>query len=280
MADKIPEKPREIHRPAAPVVYVPKGNVSSGNTPQKSFQGYMDQVRDGGQQTRSTDAPPKPVTSHDEHREGTKDESYKKNREHEMERDEKGNIRNSRDGDSGLHAKLAEKKVMARHALSQGGHQGQDKGSGKGGHQSGREQPKNFAGLLRSKAVSGQEKLGKADKAVATFSLTTLKKMELANEQLQVMPKGLSKQAMDQIVQYVRLMTRVDGQKEMEISLHEKVFQGLKLRVTLIQGKIEATFLTQSVDVQKFFQSQTGEIREALSKKGIAINGLSVKMNA
>lgn len=284
MAEKIPEKPKEIYRPATQQTpYHPKPGLTH-KAPEKSFQSFMDTIQQGEhegvtnpqQATRDT---PKPVQSHDERREGTKDDQQKKTRERDFDREEKVSSRSSKD-DGGSHAKVAEKKVVGHHSLSERSRQGQEKGGDGRGFGQGKEQRRNFAAVLRTKGAESEPKFSGIQKGENPFAqVIAEKRAAAATTTEQVVPREISKAMMDQIVQYVRLMTKVDGEKEMELALHEKVFKGLRLKVTLQKGKLDATFSTRSPEVQKFFESQTGALRQALSEKGIDINSLTVTMD-
>ena len=73
-------------------------------------------------------------------------------------------------------------------------------------------------------------------------------------------------------------MTKVDGDKEIDMQLHEEVFKGLKLRVAVVKGKVAATLSTQSAEVRDLFQAQKHELHKALTEKGIDVSSIDVTM--
>jgi flagellar hook-length control protein FliK len=91
-------------------------------------------------------------------------------------------------------------------------------------------------------------------------------------------PNAIPKAVMDQLVQYCRIVTKTDGDKELDMQLHEEIFKGLKLKVTVSKGKVDATFITQSEDVMNLFNAQKAELRKALSEKGIDVTSINVIM--
>jgi hypothetical protein len=91
-------------------------------------------------------------------------------------------------------------------------------------------------------------------------------------------PNVIPKTVMDQLVQYCRIVTKTDGDKELDMQLHEEAFKGLKLKVSVSKGKVDATFIAQSEDVLKLFNSQKGELRKALAEKGIDVGSINVVM--
>jgi hypothetical protein len=223
----------------------------------------------------------KPVLSQDE-RYGQQKESFEKNRR-ENDRDDREDTGRSTDGKEGTRprAKEADKRVIGRQNLSER-HQGEGGHSGEGHGGSGQ-------GRYRGKGLSLEEIHGQK----GLLTETTLKsrfEAELHAAQTMMQPTAstkaplmkqsplLSKTVLDQLVQYCRLVTKTDGDKELDMQLHEEIFKGLKLRVSVSKGRVDATFVTQSQDILKLFQSQKNQLREALSEKGIDVNSINVIM--
>jgi hypothetical protein len=70
----------------------------------------------------------------------------------------------------------------------------------------------------------------------------------------------------------------VNGEKEMDVSLHEKVFKGLRLRVAMKQEKADVSFMTQSEEVRDLFLAHKRDLESALKEKGIEVGLLIVIM--
>jgi hypothetical protein len=91
-------------------------------------------------------------------------------------------------------------------------------------------------------------------------------------------PTVISKAVLDQLVQYCRIVTKTDGDKELDMQLHEEAFKGLKLKVSVSKGKVEATFITQSEEVMNLFNAQKADLRKALADKVIDVTSINVVM--
>jgi len=87
---------------------------------------------------------------------------------------------------------------------------------------------------------------------------------------------GLSQAILNQLVQYVRSGINRMGDKEIQIDLHEKIFRGLKLRVTAHEGKIGVHFIAADAKTRSVFEKNSGAIRDALEKKGILVEEILV----
>lgn len=91
-----------------------------------------------------------------------------------------------------------------------------------------------------------------------------------------VATKGLSQAVLNQLVQYVRIGINRMGDKEMQIDLHEKIFRGLKLRVTSNKGKVSVHFITADADTRSVFDKNSAAIKNALEKRGIVVEDIRV----
>lgn len=87
---------------------------------------------------------------------------------------------------------------------------------------------------------------------------------------------GLSQAVLNQIVQYVRVGINRMGDKEMQLDLHEKVFRGLKLKVTSREGKVEVHFMAATDESRALFEKNRDAIKDALEKKGIVVEDIRV----
>ncbi|HEX5035688.1 MAG TPA: flagellar hook-length control protein FliK [bacterium] len=91
-------------------------------------------------------------------------------------------------------------------------------------------------------------------------------------------PNVIPKAVLDQLVQYCRIVTKTDGDKELDMQLHDETFKGLKLKVSVSNGKVDAIFTTQSEEVLNLFNAQKAELRKALAEKGIDVTSINVVM--
>lgn len=284
MAEKVNENRPSPNRPDR----VDRGGriLAPQKTPEKSpFQKLLDettQQKDTGQQSgqptaAETKEAVKPVLSQQERYGRDKDQFEKRLKEKESDRDD---AKTGGSKESGTpRAKEAEKRVIARSSVGEQKHQGEGEGGGHGSGGAGQgKKGKGFALGTESKGIRrgelGEAKpggfiLGSEPPAAGSMAAAVLKAKA---------PAVLTKALLDQLVQYCRLVTKTDGDKEFDIQLHEEVFKGLRLRIAMVKGKVEATFVTQSQETRDLFQAQKSEIREALAQKGIDVQTINVIM--
>ncbi|MFH1722528.1 MAG: flagellar hook-length control protein FliK [Candidatus Altiarchaeota archaeon] len=174
-----------------------------------------------------------------------------------------------------LRAKTAEKKVVARSATGQRGKQSDTSGGGRETMTQGKgEKGKTYGEILdKSLTKKGSAKPGDVATAQGSFtSKMSAAKAAEASAAAQVFPK----QVLDQIVQYIRVMTTREGKKEMEIHLHEKIFRGLRIKVSSADGKIHTTLMAQSSEALELLKANRGLLAKHLEEKGIDIEGIDV----
>lgn len=302
MTDRVDEARRDYNREVTRSRNDVRNTSSDKNTQQKSA---FDKVMEERQfslnnntdlnknNTTATREAVKPAASQQEKFGKEKDNFQKKLEEKEKDGDEKKPT--SSRGDSSSRARQAEKKVIGREhsegreegqkgqSDGSGGHSGQGGKGGQsshGGAESGMNQQsrrqKGFQ-TAKSQGNTPESKMQRSDKAAFHVDMPNIASGNSAtgvkNAQL---PRTLSKAVLDQVVQYARVMTKTDGDKEMELQLKEEVFKGLRLRVRMKDGKVMATFITHSESVRNLFQSQKAEIAKSLEEKGIVVSSLSV----
>ena len=86
----------------------------------------------------------------------------------------------------------------------------------------------------------------------------------------------LPQEILDKLVRYIHVGKNKAGDKEIEISLHEAVFKGLRLLLSQKNGKVNIRFMTQNADTQALFSRSKGTIESALQSKGIAVGKIQV----
>ena len=285
MAEKVNENRPSPNRPDR----VDRGGriLTPQKTPEKSpFQKLLDETtqqkdfsadQQPGQPTATeTKEAVKPVLSQQERYGRDKDQFEKRLKEKESDRDD---AKTGGAKEAGTpRAKEAEKRVIARSSVGEQKHQGE--GEGGGGHGGGTagqgKKGKGFALGTESKGIRRGE-LGEAKPGGFVLEAPAEGSMAAAVLKAKT-PAVLTKALLDQLVQYCRLVTKTDGDKEFDIQLHEEVFKGLRLRIAMVKGKVEATFVTQSRETRDLFQAQKSEIREALAQKGIDVQTINVIM--
>ncbi len=210
-----------------------------------------------------------------------KDDFQKRLNEKEREHDEPAKPGESKESSGAPRAKEAERRVVGRGSLSERGHGGGEGGRGGGegsGKQEGQRGQKGFVALPGSETGSGIK--GEAKGIIhGSFEMELHAAQSLAHPTPPTKPLAANKALLDQIVQYCRVVTKTDGDKEIDMQLHEVIFKGLKLRVMINKdGQVVATFVTQSKEVLDLFNAQKSELKKALAQKGIAVESINVIM--
>lgn len=183
----------------------------------------------------------------------------------ERKKDDDGESnRDTRQKGEGTEAKVADQKVIAKGRLKQqSGGGGQDHGGADA--QTGRRQMARLLARAQVKSVP----LDLQDKFAARLREATMG----AGAAHQV---NLPQQVLNKIVQYVRVGINRMGEKEIQMDLHERIFRGLKLRVIARDGKVGIHFRAADARGRKVFERNRDAIRDALTKKGIAVDEIVV----
>jgi len=247
---------------------------------ERQAQQVLDNVRDqpdttGSFQTRSnmTDSQSLQSVPHstEDHR-SFRDDLQRKGRDVEPEGDHRRAPSTEGERSKG---KIAEQKVIGRGPASERRGEGHEKGGNKEGANSG------LGNRFQSIQLPAHHKSlqqGRLEELGQSAFLQNLKSNPLHHGKKMPDPTVLSKALIDEIVRYVAILTKRDGEKEMRLTLHEKVFKGLRLRVAVKRSRAEVTFLTESGSVRELFLSQRGELRKALEEKGIEVQAINVIM--
>ncbi len=253
--------------------------LEQSNNTFESYQGGMGQNTN----TTATKEAIRPAASQQE-RFGKDKEEFKKYLEKE---DPKDDVKKNNSKESGApRAKLAEKKVISRSSVSdRGQHKGGGQSSGHGGKSS-------SGGGTSQQGKKGRELssplLVKTSKGIQRGEVSDAKNFQADLHAVQIssggskalsmrtMGKVLSQEVMNQIIQYCRLVTKTDGDKEIDMQLKEEIFKGLRLKVSMVKGGIEATFMAPSQEVLALFQAQKTEIERVLQEKGIEVKSIRV----
>lgn len=246
---------------------------------------FMDRMPGGNQGAETTTREAVRAVGSQQERFGRpkEDLSKKTSREKDDDRDDSAKPGESRDV-SAPRAKEADRRVVGRGSTGEregGGEGGQGgQGAGTGSGRQGRGAPVLPGELVGAKGdgilatnVKGrfEMELQAAQSVATTVQATPPPKPPKE-------PNQIPKAVMDQLVQYCRIVTKTDGDKELDMQLHDEVFKGLKLKISVTKGKVDATFMTQSEEVMKLFNSRKADIRQALSEKGIVVQSINVLM--
>jgi hypothetical protein len=219
------------------------------------------QMSQAGQAAKVTS---KPVTEQAIH-----EAARAREREQEMRRKDKEERKEKKEGrETGekADAKVAEQKVVGKGSRGKGG-QGQGGSSGKGG----------YGGQMAKRGLA--KKLSKA--GVRTLPMDLQKKFaakmaKAAQDLSRPDAARLSQQVLNKIIQHVRIGINRKGEREIQIDLHERIFRGLKLRVTEKGGKVNVHFQMVDKKGRALFEKNADAIRDALTSKGIDVEEITV----
>lgn len=245
---------------------------------------FMDRMPGGNQgaETQTREAVRSVASQQERFGRPKEDLSKKTSRERDDDRDDAAKPGDSKEV-SGPRAKEADRRVIGRSSTGEreggeGGQGGQGFGSGTG--RQGRGAPMlppemqgaQGEGMVLQNVRGRFEMELQAAQSVGTTTLATPPPKPPKD------PNVIPKSVMDQLVQYCRIVTKTDGDKELDMQLHEEAFKGLKLKVSVSKGKVDATFIAQSEDVLNLFNAQKGELRKVLTEKGIDVGSINVVM--
>lgn len=274
-SNQIPVRRSEFDRGGRILITQRPATRSEVKTP---FQQVMDQVRSPSPDTTSpttSDVRPEveqPIqqAQHQEEPREFRQELQKKSRESDPN-DRKDRAAAKEEGRTD--GKVAEEKVVSKPSLGQRQRDGQEKGKQKENSQSWQGDRRTIAPTeLKAFSKGKNQELGQ------TGFLLNLKEAQAIGQKRLSNPTVFSKTLLDQIVHYVQLMSKQGGEKEMSVSLHEKIFKGLRLRVAVVRQKAEVSFLTHSQEVRELFLANRHEIEQSLREKGIEVRSISVIM--
>ncbi|MDO8527188.1 MAG: flagellar hook-length control protein FliK [Deltaproteobacteria bacterium] len=206
--------------------------------------------------TQSKTTTQQAIQEMEKRQERSRDQSKDRDKEDEHKQD-------SRDGKS-------QTGVVTRKVIGKTGSDKQDGGSG--GHSfegggSGSQKGERF--LTKGKKVGEMNLQGTHKPFGKQFQL------QLAKSETQL-PKTLPQEVMNQLVRYVRIGLSREGMKELELQLHEKVFKGLRLRLSANHGRVKIHFLAANQEVRELFQRESANIEQQLVSKGIAVEEIRV----
>ena len=169
-------------------------------------------------------------------------------------------------GERKADAKVAEQRVVARGSLKDG------RGSGGGGQGF---QGGGYGGGQRGRKGTAAELVKAGAKGLpADLKSRFIQKLKSTMGQD---PAKLSQEILNQLVAYVKIGINKKGKKEIMIDLHEKIYKGLKLKVTSEKdGKVSVHLLTANSKTRSVFKREQSSIKKALEDKGIEVDDIII----
>lgn len=239
------------------------------NQPQKTSQSAFDKVLEQSKALQQS-----PVNVQAASQKGAEKDVKEVFREQDGKkgRDKDSDDRDSEKGKDSVRDKKGLSQTLTRQAVAR------TKSDKESGGQSGQQGKKDQGGG----GYEGQQRL-KTTSLKRTGEATTVQgEVEHANfsTKLKSAEKASHTQAMQKIVnsivQAFRVGLNVDGEKELQLDLKEKIFKGLRLRLTSKRGKVSIQLLTATASVRDIFEKNAPEIRKMLEQKGIAVADIKV----
>ncbi|MFH1829440.1 MAG: flagellar hook-length control protein FliK [Pseudomonadota bacterium] len=184
----------------------------------------------------------------------------------EKEKEERKEKKETRQTGERADATIASQKVVGKGGRGQGG-----RGQSGGGKQGG------YDGSTAKRGLS--KMLTKAGVKTIPMDLQkqfAAKMARAAKEAATPSQAALTQHVLDKIVQYVRIGINRSGDKEIQVDLHQKIFRGLKLRVIAREGKVGVHFRTSDKKGREIFEKNSDAIRDALAKKGIEVDEITI----
>ncbi len=154
------------------------------------------------------------------------------------------------------------------------GHSGggqQEKGSS--GGQSGNQSSSGWGGQSRNSFASFSK--GNEKTVASPFSLNQIKESKSGGGSSSSQ-KGFSQKALDEIVESVRVGLNVEGDYEMEVSLSEETFSGLKIRVSHTPDGVVVVFACPNREVRDLFLLHRPQVYSKLKEKQVVVSRVEV----
>jgi hypothetical protein len=229
--------------------------------PQESDFGELMKKGQLSQQATAATLRNKPVTEQAIHEAAKRQEREQEGKKDDEER--RKDKKQVKQGDERHDVRTADQKVVGKGARRQGGG-----GSGEG-RQGG------FDGSTQRRGIT--KMLQRAGAKALPADLQAKFAARLAQAQRAGPSQAvLAQQVLNKIVQYVRIGINKAGEKEIQLDLHERIFRGLKLRVTEKDGKVGVHFRTSDARGREVFEKNRDAIRDALAKKGIEVAEITI----
>lgn len=194
-----------------------------------------------------------------------------------MRREEQGERGRDRDSDEKERDRGKERTREKRETSTAAGEKiigkGQKKGSS-GGEGGGAGRDRGFGRPFEKRSVAEMKKgaFARAGEAAGAKFAAQLK-LQIGTAHTS---REFVQQIAGQIVKFVRAGINKDGSYELRLDLHEKIFRGLKLRLSLKDGKVSVYFDASNRDVKALFEGNSEAIQKELEAKGISIEEIKV----
>ena len=176
---------------------------------------------------------------------------------------------------------MKEKAKEERKSAAEAGKRVVGKGQKKDGSGAGTGQGKGGKGQGFGKGVFRKAKEGLKKGEFTKAGLAGLEQskfaLKLKSEMNSVhLTREFIQKMVNQLVKIVKTGINKDGEKEIRLDLHERIFKGLRLRVALKDGKVSVHFKTSSGEVKELFANSSEDIQKQLEAKGISIREITV----
>ena len=234
----------------------PKPPKKEGKSPFDELMEQSQRLQQGSVDTRSQDkrVTEQAVREVEKRQERQRDQSKDKEKDEDQKQESREDRRD---------AQTVTKKVIGK-----GGSKEQQGGGGSHSSEGG-------SGFSRKKGAALESKKSELAAAKTHNMEGAFGKAFKAALEKQV-PKAIPQEVLNQVVRYVRVGLSREGDKEVELQLHEKIFKGLRLRLSSNRGRVTVHFLAANAETRALFEKESSRIRAHLESKGIAVEKINV----
>ena len=151
---------------------------------------------------------------------------------------------------------------------------GSDKGGGQG--DKGRGKGRGFGRPMGKKAVTTLKKGAFSKAAQAAIASTKFASQLKSQMKAAHLSKEFIQKLVGQIAKFVKSGLNKDGETEVRLELHERIFKGLQLRIATKGDKVSVHFKTSNAEVRELFAGSAEDIQKELKAKGVSIHEVKV----
>jgi hypothetical protein len=272
------QKPKKVQKSHNPHSAKQGKAYSQDARSSNSFEGVLRDIEDSNTSTTATTSASIPSSQFDGAMQGVLRQQNRDNRQNEGDDHKDDDYRSTskdkdHDGEHGV-------KKGGDHQLKvhgKGSHKGQKQDTGadsqnKEGKQfgGGSHQALDQASLQKANLKNTAQ--APAPSPMQASIMTGASAMESAQA-----AKELPKALLDQIVQYVTIKRGKGLDDEIQIQLNDKIFQGLRIKVTSHQGEeVSVEFIVPNRSVEETFKNEREKIAIALGEKGVDLRDILV----
>lgn len=259
------EKIKEVEKPKIPEQV--KEQYQPRKEGQSSFDKILEQNKLLQKSPQQTQVTPEKATEQQETRVARQQEHGERGKEKDSDEKERERVKEKAKEDRETSG-VKEQRVMGKGKGKGGsdkGSGGQDQGKGRG-----------YGGLQQKKGIKLVKKEALSKAALAAQEGTKFAAQLKAKMKTAHLSQEFIQRLVSQIVKFVKVGLNKEGDTEVRLDLHERIFRGLQLRVSQKGGKVSVHFNTSNSEVRELFAGSSDDIKKELEAKGVNIGEIKV----